>query len=502
MKNILLLIALTFSYISQSQEQFIADSLDKYVEREMKRWQTPGVAVTVVKNGKILVNKGYGVKKINSQEKVDENTLFQIASNSKAITGTSLALLQHYNKLNLNDKVTQYLPDFKLKDDYISREATIKDLLTHRLGFETFQGDFLHWGSNVSRKHIINNLVKLEPVKKFRYEFGYCNAAFVCAGEIIPAVTDTSWDDYVKYHFFEPCEMKRSSTTYSKIKEDKNAASAHCMLLNKISVIPYTNVDNLGPAGSINSCTNDMSNYMMMLLDSGRFKGKQVLPFSVIQNSRKAELTMNARYNPYYPSTHFKAYGLGWFLRDYEGKLIVEHTGGSNGFVTSVTLIPELNLGICVLTNSDYNDVFQSLRDQLVDAALNRPYRNHSAMEYEFQKPGIDQLNAYLSNLKSQVKKISLKEIEKYTGKYNNDFYGNLEIKVINNQMRLTLEHHPDLYATLESIGNEKYLASFNNPGWGMEVFTFYLENEKVKAIEVKVNDYIDYGTYKFNKIN
>ncbi len=500
MKRILFSL-LVLSLSVQAQNKFVQDSLEVYIKREMARWQVPGMAVAIVKDGKVIVNKGYGVKKINGKDAVDQNTLFMIASNSKAFTGTSLALLAHQRKLSLDDKVTKWLPYFKMKDDYLTKEITVKDLLTHRIGFATFQSDFVNWASNMTRKELIENMRNVEGTLPFRAKYGYCNVGFLTAGEVIPAVCDTSWDDYLKYHFFQPLNMNRTSTTWKTIKADANAAIPHGMRLGNIVTMDYANVDNLGPAASINSCTTDLCNWMLMQLDSGKFNGKTILPWEVITATRTQEMAIQRRFNPYYASNHFNGYGLGWFLKDLEGKMVIEHTGGANGFVTTVCLVPELNLGIAVLTNSDYNDIFQSLRDQLVDGYLGRPYRDHSKMEF-------DQSSVYKNEEDNEIKKLQKavlktvkpEELNKYVGEFVNPIYGKVTIKN-EKGLKMYFQRHPLLNAVLEPLGNEKFLATYNDVTYGIMVFPFQIENGKVTGVTVSVNGFIDYFPYEFKKV-
>jgi len=180
-------VAVVFS--QQSTPSFIKDSIDAYVEKALKEWKIPGISVCVVKDGKIELMKGYGVKEMGTNEKVDENTLFMIGSNTKAITATALAILDKEKKLSLDDKVQKWLPDFKLYDPWVAKEANIRDLLCHRLGFETFQGDFMFFDSDLTTAEMRERFGKLKPLYSYRGKWGYTNAAFMTAGEIIPKVT-------------------------------------------------------------------------------------------------------------------------------------------------------------------------------------------------------------------------------------------------------------------------------------------------------------------------
>ncbi|HWC54447.1 MAG TPA: serine hydrolase domain-containing protein, partial [Chitinophagaceae bacterium] len=330
--------------ISQTPS-FIRDSLDSYIDRGMKQWQIPGLAIAVVKDGKVVVIKGYGVREWGKEDKVDENTLFIIASNSKLFTGTSLANLDYEKKISLNDKVTQYIPWFRLYDSNATRMVNIRDLLCHRLGTKTFQGDFTFWDSNLPKDSIIWKMRYLKPPGVFRQDFGYCNSAFMLAGRILEKVTGDSWNDYVQQNILTPLGMTNTYTNTAGIAQRNNIAVPHTNQFSSITPIPYDQVDNLGPATSMVSCVKDLSKWLMMQLDSGRYEGKRILPWPVIQKTRDANTVIGSRKSPGFPM-HMRMYGLGVFMTDYAGKQVFWHTGGAFGMVTNVCFVPEENLGI------------------------------------------------------------------------------------------------------------------------------------------------------------
>ncbi|HXC06734.1 MAG TPA: serine hydrolase, partial [Bacteroidia bacterium] len=488
-----------------AQNAFVKDSLDTYVQREMKHWKVPGMAVAIVKDGKVVVCKGYGIKDItHPEQKVDANTLFQIASNSKAFTGTSIALLAYQKRLSLDDKVHRWMPDFKLKDPFASEDIRIRDLLCHRLGFETFQSDFYNWGGTPTRKEIITNLRHVDAVYPFRSHYGYCNAGFLTAGELIPLVTDTTWDDFLKYHFFQPLHMDHTSTTWKTISSDPNACKPYTLVDGKLVVMPFVNVDNLGPAASINSCVNDLSHWLLMQLDSGRYEGKTVFPFSVLQSTRASNTVVHDQNNPYFHSKHFQTYGLGWFLEDYEGKKIISHDGGANGFVTTTCFIPELNLGIVVLTNTDQNNLYGALRQQIIDSYLNLPWRNYS--DY-YRKREV--LSEQKEAKQKEIWKYTLQqyhspafEPKEYTGTYKNDVYGLIDIVEENKSLVIHFSHHPALKGNLQYLDKETFLCTYSDPEYGVEETSFNEKDNKVMGVTIRINGFIDFMPYEFTKVN
>lgn len=487
---------------SEIISDFIKDSLDNYITREMQVWNIPGVAVSIVKNGKIIYMKGFGVRNIETKQPVDENTLFQIASNTKAYTGTSLALLQHQKRIKLDDLVTKYIPNFELHDKYAGENATIRDLLCHRLGFQTFQGDILHWNCSMTRKELIRNWKNLKPVYPFRYKYGYCNMGFVTAGEIVSAVTDTIWDDFVKYNIFQKLKMNRTSTRQSDIVNNDNACKPYTVFRNKLTALQYANIDNIGPCASINSCVKDISNWIIMQLDSGKFEGKEIIPFAVLRETRKSAFISGEPNNPSFPSKHFRTYGLGWEMEDYGGKKIISHDGGADGFVTNTTLIPEEGFGFTILTNTDANWFFAALQQQLEDYCLKMPYKNHSQVYYNQYKAQTKEDNERIDKLFIQSEKNSKPDFDltEYCGSYHNEFYGKLEIKKEGSKTILTLAHQPQVHANLTPVGGNNFICDYNHPTYGIHEIMFAQEGGKIKSVTIRVNDFVDYMSYEFVK--
>ncbi|MCZ2276707.1 MAG: serine hydrolase [Bacteroidia bacterium] len=493
-------IILIFSQVVSAQPSFVTDSLDAYITREMLRWNIPAVAVAVVYKGDIVYLKGHGVIESGKSEKVNEHTLFQIASNSKAFTGTSVALLDFQKRLSLEDKVKKYLNYFELMDAYATEHTTIRDLLSHRIGFKTFQSDFLNWDARTTRKHLIENMRNVEPVNPFRYEYGYCNVCFLTAGEVVHSVTDTTWDEFIKFHFFSPLEMNRSSTDYQSIATDKNAAVPYTVFDNKLLRLDYAYIDALGPAASINSSASDMAQWMKMQLDTGRFKGVQVFPKEVILATWSPNMLVRSISSKLFPYRTLSAYGLGWFVEDFYGRKILRHGGGTNGFVTMTTLIPGEGAGFVVLTNTDANDFYQALSFQLTEAFTGLPYRNLSEIFYSGYKRNASLETERIHRLWKEAEENHTPRfpLEKYTGTYENPVFGDLEIKIEGNQLVITFEYHPRLKGKLRSLGDNTFLCDYSDVTYGVYEVPFETDSNQVTAVTIKINDFIDYLPYKF----
>lgn len=503
-----LLISLTG--FAQIRSAFLSDSLDAYVKKALEDWQIPGAAVCVVKEGKVAWMKGYGVRDMNLADPVDENTLFMIGSNTKAFTATALALLDaekakgpNGKTFSLDDKVRQWLPDFNLYDPWVAKETNSRDLLSHRLGFETFQGDFMYFDSDLTTAEVREKFGRLKPLYGFRSKWGYCNAAFMTAGEIIPKVTGQSWAAFLKSRIFQPLGMTRSLALSKEILTADNKASAHTVVMGQLRKIPYGQLDNLAPAGSISSSISDMSKWVLMLLNDGVYEGKEIIPPSAIAQTRLPHSIMGNG-GHLFNESHFSLYGLGWFLQEYAGRKVVAHTGGVNGFVTSVCLVPEEKLGIIVLTNTDANGFYEALRNELEDAWLGLPYRDYSSVYLEQMKKQqeADEEDRNTARDTIALKRATALPLAAYTGHYRHEIYGNMSIRLEKDTLIMRFEHHKGRYATLEPLGGNRFYCTYNDPLYGRKKLSFEVTGKKVSSLEVRVADFVEFTPYIFKKLD
>lgn len=497
----LLLSFASFTAIKAQNPTFITDSLNNYVQQGMKDWNLPGLAIAVIKDGKVVVMKGFGVRDVKTKEPVDENTLFLIASNSKLFTATALAQLEQDKKLSLNDPITKYFPDYKLYDPNTTALVTIKDLLSHHLGTKTFQGDFTFWNSNLSRQEIIGKMKLLKPSQQFRQSFGYCNSCFLTAGEVIPKVTGKEWETYIQDSLLTPLNMTNTYTLGKGAAQRKDISKPYSTVFTgKLSELPYDLVDNLAPAGSLVSNVKDLSKWLMMQLDSGRYQGKRVLPWSVLQRTREMNTIISSTKSDVYPS-HYTGYGLGIFQRDYNGKQVFYHTGGADGFVTNTCFMPEEKLGIVILTNNDNQEFFEALRYQILDAYLGVPYVNRSkqalrAFAPQF-KESVEKVNAMQARVKGNTPTLPL---AKYTGTYVNELYGPITVSQNGKDLQVNFNGHTTLKAKLQYMDNGEWLLTYNNPAFGIFPLKFKIDQGKVISTSIKVNDFLEFDPYTFVK--
>ena len=298
--------------------------------------------------------------------------------------------------------------------------------------------------------------------------------------------------------------MYRTLALSTELPQASNRASAHTLIDGVLTVIPYGNIDNLAPAGSISSSIIDMSHWVGALLEGGRYAGKEILPPAVISRTREP-LSIEGRR----PSTswgvrrHYALYGMGWELSDYDGRELVSHTGGVNGFVTAVTLVPEENLGIIVLTNTDQNGLYVALMRQILDAYLGLPYHDYSAgISQNFKRAQSEEAAQYQA-FKDTIaaNPATALPLKAYAGNYRNDVYGRMTINVTGNYLEAAFEHHPNLRGKLEPLGGHRFLMSFSDPIFGRKPVAFAGNGKKVVRFTLQLADFVEFTTYDFERV-
>lgn len=393
-------------------------------------------------------------KLITDSLPVDEHTLFAIASNSKAFTAAALAILIDEGKVKWDDPVTKYLPDFQMYDPYVTREMTVRDLLSHRSGLVTFGGDLLWYKTTYTPEEVLYRIRFLKPAYSFRARYGYQNIMFLAAGMIVEKVSGKKWDDFIKEKFFAPLGMTSSNTSIKEFKPNGNIATPHNAKTGSNKPIPYDNVDNVAAAASINSCVADLAKWMRLQLGRGTFEGKQIFSrrqsWEMWQPNISNQISETA--SQFNPTRHFSLYGLGWGLSDYQGRKVVSHGGGLDGMISQTALMPEENLGVVVLSNSETSlptimvnkvfDVFLNVTPKRDWSAeyLERAKRNEAASAEEEKK--IED-----SRIKGTKPTLTL---GRYIGTYTSTLYGDAKIEIENGKLVLRLVPAPTFVADLE----------------------------------------------------
>jgi CubicO group peptidase (beta-lactamase class C family) len=356
--------------------QYSTTQIDSIMQVAMSKFNVAGSAIAIVKDGKIIFSKGYGVKSINTKQPVNEHTNFAIASNSKAFTTAALALLVEEGKLNWNDKVKTHIPEFKMYNAYVTENFNIQDLLTHRSGLGLGIGDLMFFpdGSDFTIDDLLSSFQHFEPVSAFRTKFDYDNLLYIVAGEVIKRVSGMSWEDFIEQRIFKPLNMDNSYAALEKITNKSNLASPHNSATETLTILPDFKEMINGAAGGIYSNVDDISQWMMMHLNKGTYGDKlQDTLFTVASQHEmwKIHTVTDVNRNPRYNS-HFAGYGLGWGLTDVNGNMKVQHTGGLPGMLSITVMIPDLNLGVVILTNTsdDGAGVFGSVSRTIIDSYL------------------------------------------------------------------------------------------------------------------------------------
>ena len=456
-KSVLVLLALIFCLPAAPAQSAPAD-LDAWVARSMKEFEVPGMAVAILKDGKLVLAKGYGVRKLGDPTPVDEHTMFGIGSNTKAFTTAALAMLVDEGKLSWDDPVYQRLPGFQMYDPYVSHEMTIRDLLTHRSGMGLGEGDLLIFPhTTYTRDDIIQRLRYMKPVSSFRSRYAYDNLLYITAGQIIPAVTGTSWDDFIRQRIFAPLGMDATNLSNAAFKPGEDYAFPHSRVDGKLQVVEFGNLDNAAPAGAINSCAADMAKWVILQLGHGKPPDSDQRLFSEKQSREMwSPQTILPTGDPS-PSlvalkTNFAAYGLGWGLRDYHGRKLVGHTGGVSGFVSRVMLVPEENMGVVILTNAEEGGAFDSVLYHVVDAYFGLPPTDwitgfKAAKDHEEQAAA--EVERRQTSFRAAESKPSL-PLERYAGVYADAWYGTATIRAGNRKLVLSFEHTPTMVGELE----------------------------------------------------
>lgn len=436
-----------------AQEKTTADKLDAYFSEALIKWNVPGMAIAIIKNDSIILLKGYGVKDITKDGLVDENTSFAVASNTKSFTATAIGILVDEGKINWDDKVVDYIPWFRLYDPYVTLNMTIRDLLSHRSGLNTFSGDLIWYGSTYSRDEVIKRAAYLKPHSGFRTNFGYSNIMYLAAGQIVASVSGISWDEFINQRIFRPLGMSHSNTSISKLDLNGNTAIPHNDVEDKVTAIPYLNWDNIGPAGAINSSASDMIQWIQLQLNKGTWKDQVIIQEKSLHElcSPQTIQRVSSFSEKLWPSTHFKSYGMGWGLMDYHGKKIISHSGGYDGMISFTAFVPEANLGFVILTNKN-SSLYYPLSYKILDAFLSVDTTDWSAKFYELsqqnREAGIKAREE--EALKRTEGTTPTLPLEKYTGSYISEVYGEAIVELKNNKLFVSFVPTPIFHCQLE----------------------------------------------------
>jgi CubicO group peptidase (beta-lactamase class C family) len=468
---------------------------DEYAKTALADWKTPGMAIAVMKDGRVVLARGYGVRRFGGHDRVDEHSIFPIASVTKVFTTTCLAQLVEEDRLKWRDPVVKYLPEFELYDSYLTKDIRIDDLLSHRTGLET--ADLLAYRGDYDRAEILWRLRFLQPVASFRSGYGYHNLMVVVAGELLERVTKESWGVFLKRRLLQPLGMSSTFASPEELDGLRNVSTPHVLAEGKLIPDPAWNrearhegfrrlQEAVGPAGAIQSNVVDMVRFVQMYLNEGVLDGHRLLQAETIREMEAPHSVVAIKATPKpnfaYPRFFFGC-GLGWWLRDYRGRKIVFH-GGSSGAVAA--MMPEENIGIVVLANRGSGLIYMVMHD-MFDRILGIPrtWTNHDWLVDAEEKPReeVQAKNARLEAARTKSTEPSL-PLTAYVGTYESELYGKLEIQ--DEGSALQLKFGPNISATLQHWEHDTFRAKLSFPPDDEWFLRFVVSDGKADRLEIE----------------
>lgn len=403
-------------------ETGLPPGFDAYVQQVMREWQVPGLALAIVRDGRVVLAKGYGVRRVGREDPVDEQTLFQIGSSSKAFTATVAAILVDEGRLAWDDPVVKHLPWFQMSDPWVTRHLTVRDLLCHRAGLPTYGGDgLLLFGYDAGE--IARRIRLLEPASSFRARWAYQNVMYTVAGQVAASAAGRPWDELVAERIFRPLGMSSSRTRVAGLATAPNVAAPHLVRDGQPTPIAWRDIYELGPAGSIVSNLAEMTRWLQFQLQDGAFEGTQVVSAKSLAETHAPQMLM--------PNEgKILAYGLGWMIAERHGLKLVTHSGNIDGMSASVAMLPERRAGIVVLTNLHLTPAPDILTGRVLDALQGIPPDDWST---QFKK------RAQAAEAKDADRERELNgrrvrgagptlPLSRYTGTYENPLYGRVQL--------------------------------------------------------------------------
>jgi CubicO group peptidase (beta-lactamase class C family) len=492
-----LAVALLFPLAAAAQTKAVTPppDFDAYVAAVMKQFEVPGMGIAIVKDGQVVLAKGYGVKRLGSADKVDADTRFGIASNTKAFTALALGMLVEEGKLAWDAPVVNYLPQFMMWDSWVTRQITVRDILVHNSGLGLGAGDLLWWPpSTYTPQEIMRRLRYIEPATSFRSSYAYDNVLYLVAGQLIQAVSGKIWSDFVTERIIRPVGMKEATTTHASASDvGGNVASTHARVDGVVQVVKPFSDPNTDPAGGINAGANDMARWMIAQMDSGRVGDKRLWKASTTraQWSLVTPLPTGPAPKELAPYTaNFQGYGLGFFLRDYRGQKLVTHTGGLPGYVSLLMMLPNQKVGVVVLTNQESGAAFQAIGLRVLDYYLNTPPFDWLA-GYVQRAARVDSImaaeNKATAASRDTLSKPSL-PLARYAATYEDAWYGTVTVSMEPGGLAMKFDMTPSLVGDLVHWQYDTWLVKWRDRELRADAFvTFTLDEEgKVAGATMK----------------
>ncbi len=480
---------------SKAFGQITSKEIDELVATAMEKFKVAGVAVALVKDGKVIHEKGYGVRSIKTNLPVDEHTNFQIASNSKAFTTAALAILVDQGKISWKDKVRTYIPEFKMYNDYVTEHFLIEDLLCHRSGLGLGAGDLMEFpdGTDFTIKDVLTNFQHFKPTSEFRTKYDYDNQLYLVAGELIKRITGIAWEQFVQTKILQPLQMNNSFTALAGMKDKTNLASPHSSETGTIRAIEQFQDMINGAAGGILSNVDDLSKWMIMQLDQGKYGEnleKQLFTPDRQKDMWQIHTVLETNYYPKY-NRHFYGYGLGWLLGDIKGNLRVSHTGGLPGMLTQVYMIPDLKLGIVILTNTENGgaSLFSAVNSFIIDSYLGLDkfdWMEYIAAHTQQDKKTADSVTTRVWKQVEQSKNIKINQ-QDYIGIYEDKWFGKAEVFLKDSQLWFRSYRSPKLNGKMSLYKASSFAVKWDYQDMNCDAFAIFSLDEEGKAQGIKM---------------
>jgi CubicO group peptidase (beta-lactamase class C family) len=471
--------------------------IEATVSKAMQAWHIPGLALVIVKNDKVLLTKGYGVRESGKPEPVDEHTLFAIGSNTKAFTATAIGLLVQEGKAGWDDAVTKYIPSFQLYDEHATRLITLRDLVCNRSGLGTWAGDLL-LSSRYSTEEIIRRIRYIPPAFGFRAGFGYSNLMFITAGHIISSVSGMSWDEFIEERIFKPMGMTDSVTHPRYFGKRTNIAAPHLDGNGSLQPMAHPGDMHTGASGSICASAADLALWLRLQLNQGSMDGKRIVDPAIIAETHTPHTLMRlkAAQRKLFPSRHFAAYGLGWMLSDTYGRLNIHHTGDVYGMLSNIVLIPEEQLGIAVLTNKLPNAAYIALSHYLSQRLTGMPPQDWINIYIDLE----NEKNAREAQTRKQKEQSRAEnthpsfQVEKYAGDFESTILGGATVRLDGGTLHIRLHDVPSGKGRLKHNHADTFLCKWESLMFGESLIPFIVDGQgEVVEFHVTIReDWID----------
>jgi CubicO group peptidase (beta-lactamase class C family) len=477
-------------------------ALDQYVERVQRDWNVPGMAVAMVRGDSVVLAKGYGLRRIDGEDRVNADTVFQCASLTKPFVAVAAAALAAQGRWSLEDRVESRLPSFRMADEWVTHEFRIRDLMAHRSGFATFEGDLLWFYSDLDDAAILQHLGALRPRYGFRSRFGYCNLMFMVAARAMQSVVGVPWPDHVRRTLFEPLHMDRTVLGAAVLRRLTNVASPHAMAQGGPRPIdPYPS-ENLGAAGALDSSVNDLAKWLRLLVNDGRFEGRQIVPAEALHETWKPHSII-----PVYPVDHSEVlagllsamnpslrsayYGLGWALLDHRGERVIMHGGQLPGSTAALGFVPGRG-GVVVLANTEDPTAVHAVLFRALDELLGlEPIDWSAALQRATPPPPLSRPSGPAASASARSDLV---------GHYVSAEYGAAEVRREGDTLTLHLEHHSTMSGALVLVEGDQYSCSWSNPQMLGADLAFTRAGNAVSGFELTSDVFSDPHKYTFTR--